>query len=188
MKGGGKWAEAHGNAIDEADEMRFWHTLIPSLIVLLANSCNAGPTDPPAGNRAPAAGMVPTDAIVIIDTGSTNMLGFRIVVGRNGEASFSTGEGRGSAQLPTSIFSKLKYDVVMAQPLSHVRASADCMKPMSFGSSTFVALGDEKSEDLTCPASPKGDALKSDVDAVTQFLRVRDVPRGSAHALPHQNY
>jgi hypothetical protein len=132
--------------------------------------------------------MVPTDAIVIIDTGSTNMLGYRIVIGRNGEASYASGEGHGSARLPASTFSKLKYDVVMAQPLSHVKASPDCMKPMSFGSSTFIALGDEKSEDLTCPASPKGEALKSDVDAVTEFLHVRDVPRGKAHELPHQNY
>jgi hypothetical protein len=131
--------------------------------------------------------MVPTDAIVITDSGSTNMLGYRIVVGRNGEASYASGEGRGSKSLPASIFSKLKYDVAMAQPLSHVKASPNCMKPVSFGSSTFIALGDEKSEDLTCPASPKGEALKSDVDAATQFLHVGNVPRSTGHQMPPQN-
>ena len=169
--------------------MRFRHALLPSLTIFLISSCNAGPTVPAnAGGTPVAHGMVPTDAIVITDTGSTNMLGFRIIIGRNGEASYSSGEGHGSAQLPGSIFSRLKFDVVMAQPLSHVRARTDCMKAMSFGSSTFVALGDERSEDLTCPASPKGEALKSDVEAVTQYLHVRNVPRGQGHELPPQNY
>jgi hypothetical protein len=132
--------------------------------------------------------MIPLDAIVITDTGSTNTLGFRIVVGRNGEASYASGGGHGSAELPAPIFSKLKFDVVMAQPLSHVHANPSCMKPASFGTSTFIALGGEKSEDLTCPASPKGEALKSDVEAVTQFLHVRDIPRSQGHELPPQNY
>jgi hypothetical protein len=169
--------------------MRFRHALLQSLAVFLISSCNAGPTEPLNGGGAPVAkGMVPTDAIVITDTGSTNMFGYRIVVGRNGGASYASGEGHGSVQLPASTFSKLKYDVVMAQPLSHVRARPDCMKPASFGSSTFIALGDERTEDLTCPASPKGETLKSDVEAVTQFLHVRNVPRSQGHELPPQNY
>lgn len=157
-------------------------------MVPLICSCNAGLTEPATGGGAPNTGMVPTDAIVITDTGSTNTLGYRIVVGRDGGASYQSGEGRGSAQLPASIFGKLKYDVVMAQPLSHVKASPNCMKPVSFGSSTFVALGDERSEDLSCPASPKGEALKDDVEAVCQFLHVRNVPRGQGHPLPPRNY
>ena len=169
--------------------MRLRHALVQSLTVLLVCSCNTGQSAPSNQGGAPVAqGMVPTDAIVITDTGSTNMLGYRIIVGRNGEASYASGEGRGSAQLPASMFSKLKLDVVMAQPLSHVRASPNCMKPMSFGSSTFIALGDEKSEDLTCPASPKGEALKGDIETVTQFLHVRNVPRGQGRELPPQNY
>lgn len=157
-------------------------------MVPLICSCNAGPTEPPSGGGAPIAGMVPTDAIVITDTGSTNTLGYRIVIGRDGGASYQSGEGPGSARLPGSIFGKLKYDVVMAQPLSHVKASPNCMKPASFGDSTFIALGDEKSEDLSCPASAKGEALKDDVEAVAQFLHVSNVPRGQGHQLPPQNY
>ncbi len=186
MKGGGKWAEGPGQ---RADYMRFRHALGQSLMALLISSCNAGSTEPSnQGTAPPGKGMVPMDAIVITDTGSTNMLGYRIVIGRNGAASYASGEGRGSAQLPASIFSRLKFDVVMAQPLSHVRASPDCMKAVSFGSSTFIALGDEKSEDLTCPASAKGEALKSDVESVTAFLHVRNVPRGQGRELPPQNY
>jgi hypothetical protein len=184
MKGGGKWADGPTTA---ADDMRFRPALLQSLAVFLVSSCNAAPTEPANGGGV-GNEMVPGDAIVITDTGSTNMLGYRIVIGRNGEASYESGEGHGSARLPASTFSRLKYDVAMAQPLSHVKASADCMKPMSFGSSTFVALADEKTEDLTCPASPKGEALKGDVEAVTQFLHVRNVPRGKGHEFPPQNY
>ena len=176
-----------GEPIEPADEMRIRQVLLPSLMVLLVCSCNAGPREP-ASDGAPITQMVPTDAIVVTDTGSTNMIGYRIVIGRNGEAAYTSGEGRGSAQLPTSVFSKLKYDVVMAQPLSHVRASPNCMKPVSFGDSIFIALGDERSEDLSCPASPKGEALKEDVATIAQFLHVRDVPRGQGHPLPPQNY
>ena len=168
--------------------MRTRLALLQSLAALLICSCHAAPTEPASGGAPPVTAMVPTDAIVITDTGSTNTLGYRIIVGRNGEASYVSGDGRGSAQLPASIFSKLKYDVVMAQPLSHVRASPNCMKPASFGDSTFVALGDERTEDLSCPATPKGEMLKEDVAAVAQVLHVHNVPRGQGHALPPQNY
>jgi hypothetical protein len=170
------------------DEMRIRHAVLQSLLVILVCSCSAHPSEPVSGGGAPVTTMVPMDAIVITDTGSTNMIGYRIVIGRNGEASYTSGDSHGSTQLPEPIFSKLKYDVVMAQPLSHVRASPNCMKPASFGDSTFIALGGERSEDLSCTASTKGKTLKDDVEAVTLFLHVRDAPRAQGHPLPPQNY
>jgi hypothetical protein len=188
MKGGRKWAVSIAAAA-RADGMRNTQVIGLALTALLIASCNAdkaqsaGPVPPPVVHA-----MVPTNAMVITNSGSTNMIGYRIIVAANGEASFVSGEGHGSAKLAPTLLAKLKYDVVMAQPLSHVRASKDCMKPASFASATYIALADERSEDLTCPASPKGEALQSDVEAVVDFLHVRNVPRGQGQELPPQNF
>ena len=62
------------------------------------------------------------------------------------------------------------------------------MKPMSFGTSTFVALGGERSPDLTCPATRTARALKNDVAKIVAFLRIRNVPQIQGTALPPQNF
>jgi len=183
--GGGAAALQHGSVL-----MCRTQLLLPALGALLIGACHAEQAQSAGQVPAPVArGMVPTNAIVIINSGSTNTIGYRIVVTTDGEASFASGDGQGSARLPQGLFAKLKYDVVMAQPLSHVRARPDCMKPVSFGSTTNIALADERSEDLSCPASPKGKALKHDVELVADFLHVRNVPRGQGRRdLPPQNF
>src|SRR5262249_42887824 len=139
-----------------ATDMSVKKVLLPALAALVIASChkeqaqNTGSSSspPPAPSQPPMIqGMVPLDAIVITDTGSTNTIGLRIVIGRDGTASYVTGAGRGSAHLSDALYKKLKYDVVMASPLSHVRARPDCMKPVSIAIATYIALGDEKSED-----------------------------------------
>jgi len=119
----------------------------------------------------------PQDSIVIENSGSTNTLGYRIIVSADGQASFESGNSHGRERLPADLLSRLKYDVMMAQPLSHVRSAATCMKPASFGTSIFVSLGAERTADLTCPASPKGEALKSDAEEIAGFLKLASVPR-----------
>jgi len=182
--GGGAAALQHGSVL-----MCRTQLLLAALGALLIGSCHAEQAQSAGQVPAPVArGMVPTNAIVIINSGSTNTIGYRIIVATNGEARFASGEGLGSTMLPRELFAKLKYDVVMAQPLSHVRARPDCMKPASFGSTTTIALADERSEDLSCPASQKGEALKHDVELVADFLHVRGVPHGHGRELPPQNF
>jgi len=106
------------------------------------------------------------DTITIENSGSTNMKGYRIAVTPDGMA--RTDDGR-AASLPPDLFAKLKSDVTMAMPLHDLKTGA-CMKSVSFGSSTFISLGDERSGDLSCPAGPKGEALSGDADSVAQFV------------------
>jgi hypothetical protein len=112
----------------------------------------------------------PSNAIVIADSGSTNTNSYRIVVSLSGHAHYESGPRHGNRRLPKKMVAKLKYDVMMAQPLEHVRARPDCMKPVSFGTTTTVSLGAEQTADLNCAASPKGDALKSDAEAISSYL------------------
>ncbi len=119
-----------------------------------------------------AADAVPPDAIVITDSGSTNTNGYTIVVSVKGKARFESGEHHGARRLPAKMLAKLKYDVMMTQPLSHARARSDCMKPVSFGSTLTIALGAEHTADLNCAATPKGETLKGDADDVASFLNL----------------
>jgi hypothetical protein len=135
---------------------------------------------------SPQHGMVTTTAIVITDSGSTNTIGYRIVVGANGEASYVTGDGRGNATLPADLFAKLRGDVDAAKPLAALPSGA-CMKPASFGSSVYVAMGGDRSSDLSCPGNDAAQALKDDVDAVVAFLKIRNTPRSEGKELPPQN-
>jgi hypothetical protein len=121
---------------------------------------------------AHADDAIAPEAIVITDSGSTNTNGYQIVVSVKGRVHFESGPRHGSTRLPHRLLSKLKYDVMMAQPLSHVRARPDCMKPASFGTTTTVALGPEHTADLNCAATPKGEALKSDADDIASLLNL----------------
>jgi hypothetical protein len=135
-------------------------------ILVAGSACTLG------ARAAMADAAAPSDAIMITDSGSTNTNGYRIVVSVSGRARYESGSLHGMRRLPKKLVAKLKYDVMMAQPLEHVRARPDCMKPVSFGTTTTVTLGAEQTADLNCAASPKGEALKSDAEATATYLNL----------------
>jgi len=141
-----------------------------------------------AHDPAPAHAMVMTNTIVITNSGATNLIGWRVLVATNGSASWASGDGAGQSVLPRSLASNLARDVAAAQPLARLPHPVDCIKPVSFGTSTFVALGGDKSPDLTCPGNDAARALKDDVAAVTTFLHVRNVPHGQGSELAPENF
>jgi hypothetical protein len=184
------------------------HWAVASLIVALAiiAACSkpaqqsadpqappAQPTDPqPAapqsGGLPPSHGMVMTTTIVITNSGATNLIGYRILIGANGDASYVSGDGPGNATLPAALFAKLKGDVDAAKPLSGLPRAVSCMKSASFGTSTYLALGGDRTDDLTCPGNEAENALKDDIDAVVAFLKLRNTPRSEGKDLPPQNF
>lgn len=141
----------------------------------------------PSAGPSPQQGMVMSTTIVITNSGATNLIGWRILIGANGEASYVSGEGPGSATLPADLFAKLKADIEAAKPLANLPQEQPCVKPMSFGTSTFIALGGDQSPDLSCPTTDKGDALKDDVDQIVTTLKLRNVPKSEGKELPPQN-
>ncbi len=156
------------------------HALSLTAAVLLVAGCTP--------NAAPSGQMVMTTTIEISNSGATNSIGYRVLIGSDGGASFVSGEGSGQAQLPTETFSQFKQDIAAAKRLANLAAEATCMKPVSFGTSTFVSVGGDRSPDLTCPADATAMRLKDDVSAIVDFLKLRNVPRGEGKELPPQNF
>jgi hypothetical protein len=140
-----------------------------------------------SGGPAPQHGMVMSTTIIITNSGSTNTIGWRVTIGAGGEAYYVTGDGPGSGTLPTEVNTKLRADIEAAKPLASLPQEQPCMKPMSFGTKTFIAVGGDQSPDITCPNNDKGETLKDDVDRVVAFLKLRNVPRSQGKELPPQN-
>jgi hypothetical protein len=120
---------------------------------------------------------VPKGAAVILNTGSTNTSGYRIVVQRNGNAEYITDVTRAKALVPAPIVSKFFSDLHAAAPLQTLQRAA-CMKSISFGTSLFVWWDHSRSPDLSCPADERARALEVDAQAVSSALHISSAPRG----------
>jgi hypothetical protein len=140
-----------------------------------------------AHDSAPSEGMMMTTTIEIENSGATNLIGWRIQVGQYGAASWESGDGSGHAMLPAAIGAKLEQDLARAKPLANL-PSGGCAKSASFGTSTFVAVGGDKSPDLSCPGSDAGRALAGDIATIASYLSVRNVTRSRGHELPPENF
>jgi hypothetical protein len=115
---------------------------------------------------------VPHDAAVILNTGSTNAIGYRIVVTRSGRAQYVT-QTVGTGMLPAKLTRQFFADLAAAMPLSGM-PKRSCMKSMSFGASVFVWWRGQRSPDLSCSARH----LNDDADAIARSLGVGLKPRG----------
>lgn len=130
---------------------------------------------------------VPHHATVILDTGSTNALGYRIVVARDGSAEWVMGSTRQRAQLSKSTTDTLFADLKAAMPLSQLQ-STHCMKSASFGTSTFAYWEHQRSPDLQCTEDPHATALYASIQAVVAELgigkRVIPLPNEPRRPMP----
>ena len=111
---------------------------------------------PVAASAAPLVPYlpVPHGAAVILNTGSTNTQGYRIVVQPSGDAEYINGSHRAIASVPASLAEQFFKDLQAAMPLT-ARGASDCMKSSSFGSSLFIWWNGSRSGDLTCGLSSK---------------------------------
>src|SRR5271166_6426850 len=108
---------------------------------------------------------VPHDAAVILDSGSTNAPGYRVVVQRAGTVRSTVHAG---AAQTAALFAALSAGM----PLSHLQ-SGHCMKSASFGTSMFVYWNHQRSPDLTCPADARS---KSVFSSVSEFVYGLGIP------------
>jgi hypothetical protein len=133
--------------------------------------------------QAPAVPGAGQGAATIVDSGSTNRAGFRIVVQRSGSAELTLAPRRAGADEPGKGPAKLPQPTVRIVPRNEVKRlfadldaarpfaslpEARCIRSVSFGSTRTVEYGGEPSPDLSC--GPEGsDALRDlirDVDAI----------------------
>lgn len=123
---------------------------------------------------------------VILNSGSTNRAGFRIVVDRSGHAAYTVVARRKPANpaepveraLPSALVQRFFSDLDAARPLSALPYQ-HCMKSISFGTTLLVELGAEKTPDLSCPAESSSQIqnLKRDVNEIVKLFPDAGSPR-----------
>jgi hypothetical protein len=130
-----------------------------------------------------------SDAATIINSGSTNRLGFRIVVDRSGVAELTPTRRRFGARqaqaapirrmLPHSLVETFYSDLKAAKPLDSLPA-VHCAKSVSLGSTLTVAFGKEQSPDLSC--GDGGNAVMRDLirdtSQVVALIQAKEAGRG----------
>jgi len=114
---------------------------------------------------------VPRGAAVLLNTGSTNALGYRVVIQSNGSVEYVQGSSRATAQIPAALASKFYAHLTAAMPLSRLHA-APCMKTTSFGTMTFLWWRGQRSLDVSCPGDAKATALNADAIAIAAALHL----------------
>ncbi len=119
--------------------------------------------------------------VTIVDSGATNLTGFRIVVQRSGKAVFVTTPGKFARradekadtkqqQLSHSLVNRLFADLEAVGPLSSI-PERRCMKSASFGTTRTIEFGAEKTPDLSC--GDEGNAkLKTLIDDVNEIVKL----------------
>lgn len=150
---------------------------------MMAAGLASGPSLGAKPRVAPAVAQA-----VIVNSGSTNTTGYRILVlesglvrltnlGRAGQPSQTEG-GRLSASLTHKLF----RDLAAAMPLSQLPAGHG-FKSVSFGTSTHIEYKGQRTPDLSFPANAKARDLAGDATAVAGALHLKNGPRRPAQPL-----
>ena len=123
-----------------------------------------------------------TAAAVILNSGSSNFSGCRIVVERSGHAEYTptsrryTPQGQPPAsqqrRIPEALVRRLYANLEAAMPLSSLPAQ-HCMKSASFGSTLIIEWSDSRTPDLNCGdgGDPKMRALIRSAKEIEALFR-----------------
>jgi hypothetical protein len=99
-----------------------------------------------------ATSLWSADSAVIVQSGSTNSAGFRIVVEKSGKAAYTpmAAKSRPKTQkIARDLARRFYADLGAAGPLT-VLPKPRCMKSASFGTTLTVELAGQTSPDLSC--------------------------------------
>ncbi|HEY1681608.1 MAG TPA: hypothetical protein VGF98_08245 [Candidatus Tumulicola sp.] len=129
-----------------------------------------------------AATPAPTDQATILNSGSTNTLGFKITVESGGRASSVMQNRAGIVQ--SSVHTFVLTSKQAAQFFTDLKAAkaapsteGACMKSASFGSSTHVTWQDWTSPDLQCPSENAAiKTLTADVSTIRTAAGISTFP------------
>ena len=122
----------------------------------------------------------------ILDSGSTNTAGFRIVIDRSGKADYKLNprknapqteapSGNKRRQLSRELVDRFYSDLNAAQPFSSL-PDQHCMKSASFGTTTSIEFAGEKTPDLNCGdgGDAKLQAIIRDANEVIKLFRTNE--------------
>jgi hypothetical protein len=153
-----------------------------TLAAILLLACIA-----PSGARPSTAPGPGNPSAVIVNSGSTNIPGYRIEIWRTGKVVYTvmrrssqhvgipgdTPIPAGPQTLATrpALAKRFFADLAAAAPLSSY-PPVHCMKSASFGYRLTVQYKDQVSPDLSCPENdPKIRKIAADVDSVTKAVQ-----------------
>jgi hypothetical protein len=136
------------------------------LTSMTAPSIDLSPVPRPSHKCRPQVGLLPRNVAVILKTASTNTDCERFLVAPSGQVSFVIGDRTGQGMIPAPLTKNFFAAIKAAEPLSKLPIKLHCLKPASFGTSTFVSLDSEKSPDLSCPGNAKAKQLFDDATAI----------------------
>ena len=97
--------------------------------------------------------LVPNNEAVIVNSGSTNTIGDRIYLTSAGKVSHVDASRPSQGTLPANLTRQLFSNINAAMLLSDLPDRQRCVKPVSWGTSTTVQLGAQRSPDLSCPGN-----------------------------------
>ncbi|MHC5938161.1 hypothetical protein [Nostoc sp.] len=134
-----------------------------------------------------AMALVPNNVAIILNSGSTNTIGYRIYVSPSGEVNYVDGKGSNQGKLSQKLTKNFFRDLKIAEPLSNLPKQS-CVKSVSFGTTTTIRLADQQSPDISCPGNVKAQSLDNDVIAIAKALNVVNVPKSQGKPLPPRNF
>jgi hypothetical protein len=121
---------------------------------------------------SPSPSPVPANAAVIVNSGSTNARGYRIVVTPDKHAVVTIDGLPPRAQTLDAATSTALFKALAAGAPLDALESEPCMKSASFGSTTTVTYDGKRSPDLSCPMEGAGAKVGAAVQKVTEALHV----------------
>jgi hypothetical protein len=155
----------HGGGAKQIESPRRSLVVVPAIVLALVAATLAGP--------------VHTGSAAIVNSGSTNAPGYRIVVSPDGAATVRQGVTVKRLSLPLQATRAFFHDLTIAQPLRALRA-AGCMKSTSFGTTTHIEWHGQSTPDLSCPSSNVAILrLRHDVEVIDSLVWDRRL-----HTLP----
>ncbi len=146
-------------------------TWIWVVLLTLAAATQSARADMVRSPRVPPYLPVPAGAAVILNTGSTNTAGYRIVVQPSGSVEYAAASRRATANIADRLAAKFFHDLKAAGPLQDLETTP-CMKSVSFGTSLFVWWEHGRSPDLSCSSGEHARALQDDATQIAAALHL----------------
>jgi hypothetical protein len=148
--------------------MKAWICIV---VLALAGASQSAWADMVRSPRTPPYLPVPVGAAVILNTGSTNAAGYRIVVQLSGSVEYVAASRRDTATIDDRLAAKFFSDLKAAGPLQDLQTTP-CMKSVSFGTSLFVWWEHGRSPDLSCSSGEQARAVAADASQIAAALHL----------------
>lgn len=136
-------------------------TFLSGLLQVHASPVHIGSSTHPSMLVKSAA--MPYDTIVVLISASTNTCAVTVTVDINGDTAMLRCRKIITSTLPVLTVAQFFDDVSAASPLANLPTVRNCIKPVSFATTTHIVYGTQVSPDVSCSQDAVGQKLYHDV-------------------------